>query len=140
MQVQMRAPVVESVDTRDLKSLGLTAVRVQVPPGVHNKFAQEMNILLSEFVFGYMTYNKPNFIVPLKLVVRLTYREQRVHLVLVADSALSLLLTLRTLCGFRHHIKPRVANGITLVWKWCYITSRLTKINFDFILSGSKVL
>ena|GEM_PF-6892398 len=140
MQAQMRAPVVESVDTRDLKSLGLTAVRVQVPPGVHSKFAQEKNILLSEFVFRYMTYNKPNFIVPLKLVVRLTYREQRVHLVLVADSALSLLLTLRTLCGLTHRIKPRVANGIKLVWKWCYITSRLTKINFDFILSGSKVL
>ncbi len=42
-----RARMVESVDTRDLKSLGVRAVRVQVPPGYHGKDKNKIKAISS---------------------------------------------------------------------------------------------
>ena len=39
--------MVESVDTRDLKSLGVRAVRVQVPPGYHGKDKNKIKAISS---------------------------------------------------------------------------------------------
>lgn len=57
---QYSARVVKSVDTRDLKSLGLKAVRVQVPPRAPPKITSKKNKLytiITTLIGGFLCFN-----------------------------------------------------------------------------------